>query len=296
MRTLGAIVLTIALASGDLAAARKLFDEGIKREEAGDWPTALAKFREVAAIRLNHIVRFHIALCLEKTGKLVDALSEFSLAKVQAEKEGGTDAELTIANATKHIDVLRARVPSVRVERPTVVAVVTIDGAPALFDSATLLDPGAHVIEVRAETYKPFMKRVLLVDGVRESMVIAPVLEPIAIAKPPPPVVVDAPPNRTATYVLSGIGIASVAAAGVFYGLRAATLSELDGTCVDRADCDPSKRALDDRGRRYTLAGNVLLGVGVACVATAVVLIVLEPRRKTTVAVGAGTITLSAVF
>ena len=297
-RAVFAIVLTIAMPSlgGDLAAARKLFEEGIKREEAADWTSALAKFREVAKIRTNHIVRFHVALCLEKTGKLVDALSEFSLAKVQAESEGGTDADLTISNATKHIDALRARIPALLVKRPTVAgATLAIDGKPSFFNAATPLDPGDHAVEVYAESHRTFTARVTLVEGVREPVVVVPGLErmtPIVHWNRPAP---EARPNHTATYVFGSLALVSLGAAGLFYGLRASTLSELDASC-DARGCDPTKRSLEDRGRRYTLAGNVLLGVGVATAATAVVFLVLEPRKATSVAVGAGTIHLVATF
>jgi hypothetical protein len=294
------VVMAAPAAASDLATARKLFEEGIKLEEAGNWSGALAKFRDVAKVRTNHIVRFHIALCLEKTGKLVDALSEFSFAKVLAEKEGGTDADLTIANATKHIDALRARVPSVQVKKPREGAVLRIDGASALFDATLPLDPGEHAIEVRVESYKPFMKTVTLIEGVRDPVIVEATLEPmpVVVAPPPPPkpVLVDTPPDRTVAYVVGGLGVASLIGAGVFYGLRASTLSDLDATCKNRADCDPDKRALDDRGRSYTLAGNVLLGVGVAAVATSVVLVLVQPSRKTSVAVGAGSISLTAAF
>lgn len=300
-RALAAIIVTIATPSfaTDLAAARKLFEEGIKREEASDWSGALEKFREVAKIRTNHIVHFHVALCLEKTGKLVDALSEFSLAKSGAESEGGTDAELTITKATKHIDALRARVPALLVKRPAMTSSLTIDGVAALFEAVTPFDPGEHVIEVRAEEHRTFAVRVTLVEGVREPVVVVPMLPRIERIRPPTvrwnePAVAPQP-NRTAVYVTAGLSLVSLGAAGVFYGLRASTLAELDGSC-DASGCDPSKRSLDDRGRTYTIAGNVLLGVGVASAATAVVLLVLEPRNRTTVAVGAGTIHISTTF
>ena len=296
-RALAAIVLTIATPAlaNDLAGARKLFEEGIKREESNDWAGALEKFRAVAAIRSNHIVRFHIALCLEKTGKLVDALSEFSMAKVLAEKEGGTDAELTIANSTKHLTALRARIPAVVVKRPAAnAAALTIDGAAALFDTAVPLDPGEHVIAIRAEAHRPFEKKVTLVEGEREPIAVDAHLEKVPVADAPkvttpkPPVVDDTARDHTFAYVVGGIGFASLATAGVFYGLRSSALSELDGACDGARDnCDPTKRTLEDRGKTYTMAGNVLLGVGAVALGTAITILVLEPKRAAVVTSGA---------
>ncbi len=296
----GAVVAISVLATpafaDDLATARKLFEQGIKQEEAGDWSSALTTFEKVATIKSNHIVRFHVALCLEKNGRLVDALNEFSRAKVQAEKEGGTDAELTITNARKHIDAIRGRVPTVRVSRPSAAgATLTIDGAAALFDADLPLDPGDHAIEVRAPERKVFTAKVSLVEGKRAA--IEPTLEALPAPKPVATVVEDRPRDRTWSYVLGGVGAASLIASGIFYGLRASTLSELDGACdVNREQCDPGKRSLDERGRSYTIAGNVLLGVGVVAASTAIALVVFEPSRTSSVAIAPSSVTLRVAF
>lgn len=272
--------------STELAAARKRFVEGIQREEAGDWAGALEIFREVAAVKANHIVRFHLALCLEKTGRLVDALEAFAQAKVQAEKEGGTDAELTIANAKKHVDALRARIPSVRVDRPHAAgATIAIDGAPALFEAAIPLDPGVHRVQVAAPGHLAFVSTVTLVDGAIEPVVVTPTLVKVAAAAP----VASSAPTRdvppragtsTWTWIAAGASVASLAGASVLYALRASTLAELDASCApDRSACDPAKRGLEDRGRGYTIAGNVLLGVGAAAATAAIVLFATEPSK-----------------
>lgn len=292
------VVLATPVLADDLATARKLFEQGIKQEEGGDWGAALATFEKVAAIKSNHIVRFHVALCLEKTGKLVDALNEFARAKVQAEKEGGTDAELTITNARKHIEAIRARVPTVRVTKPGVVgASLSIDGGAALFDTDLPFDPGEHAIEVRAPERKTFTAKVSLIEG--RGATIEPMLEPLPTPMPSPRRVSteDVPRDRTWSYVLGGIGAASLAASGLFYSFRASTLSDLADACdANREQCDPSKRSLDERGRNYTIAANVLLGVGVVAATTAIALVVFEPSRTTSVAVAPSSITLRVAF
>jgi hypothetical protein len=291
------VILATPAVADELAAARKTFEQGIKQEEAGDWSGALASFAKVAAIKSNHIVRFHIALCLEKTGRLVDALNEFSRAKVQAEKEGGTDAELTLTNATKHIEAIRARIPSLRVTRPSVTgASLTIDGAASLFDADLPLDPGEHSIEVRAPERKTFATKLMLIEG--KPAALEPTLEPLSVSKAAPaPIAEDRPRDRTWSYVLGGLGAASLVAGGVFYSFRASTLAQLDDTCdANREQCDPNKRSLDERGRNYTIAANVLLGVGVLAASTAIALVVFEPSRKTSVSVAPSSITLRVVF
>lgn len=270
----------------DIAKARKLFAKGLAQEEAGGWAEALVTFREVAAIKTNHIVHFHIALCLEKTGKLVEAIEQFALAKAQAEKEGGTDAELTVANAKKHLDLLRQRVPAVRVSKPPAAgARLLVDGVPASFGAVIPLDPGAHTIAVEAPEHARFEQTLTMVDGTTAPVEVLPRL--VRTAEPPPPskpplLTTDAPPpDRTWTWVLGGFGAASLAASGVFYGLRASTLNELEAACDANGEhCDPSKRGLDERGRTYTIAGNVLLGVGVASVGAAITIAALTPGKS----------------
>lgn len=292
LASVATVVAVSAPAFGeDIAKARKLFTKGLEQEEAGAWSEALATFREVATIRTNHIVRFHIALCLEKTGKLVESIEQFSLAKAQAEKEGGTDAELTVANAKKHLDALRGRVPSLRVSKPAAPgARLSIDGDAASFDAAIPLDPGVHVVVVEAPEHARFEQRVTLVEGVATPAAVEPKLVPVAATAPAPrpsvPVGPDvAAPGRTWSWVLGGVGVASLAGAGVFYGLRASTLNELEAACdANREHCDPSKKGLDDRGRSYTIGGNVLLGVGVVAVGAAITIAVLRPTPQTQVA------------
>jgi hypothetical protein len=294
-----ALVLALSLAlpsvaladptSAQLNEARKQFQAGLEREEKGDWAGALSLFRKVAEVKANRIVHFHIALCLEKTGKLIDAMAEFAVAKTMAEREGGTDADLTMANAKKHMDALRARTPSVLVAVKG--ASVFVDGAKienSLVSSPIPLDPGEHAIEVRADGRKPFATKVTLVDGVTTPVRVEPVLEPLPekkVAPPPKPIVVDAPPDRTGAWIATGGAVVALAGAGVFFALRGSTLSELDGACDgNRAACDPSKRDLESRGKTYTITADVLLGVSAIAAGTAIVLFTTGDKRKVSAA------------
>ena len=82
-----------AATDSELVEARKLFEKGIVQEEAGDWAGALESFRKVALVRANHVVRFHVGLCLEMTGRLVTARDEFVVARSLGEKEATADAK-----------------------------------------------------------------------------------------------------------------------------------------------------------------------------------------------------------
>ena len=88
---LGSLVLSIGLlcsapassqepAAGEdkeaVKLAREQFAQALSLQTAGDWAGALTLLKEVAAIKPTPQVRFNIALCEEKLGRLVAALGE----------------------------------------------------------------------------------------------------------------------------------------------------------------------------------------------------------------------------
>lgn len=274
--------------------ARKLFEQGIHQEEAGDWAGALVTFRKVALVRANHIVRFHVGLCLEQTGKLVAARDEFVVARGLAEKEGSSDAKKTVAATTKHITALDARIPRLRVARPsTPEATLSLDGTlvgTAVFDTQIPVDPGSHRVEVQAPGHRPFRAEVVAKDGDTTPIEIAPVLVPLPGAPPPKKdELATAPPPSRMPWLVVGVGVAGLAGAGVAYALRSRALSDVDATCSPtRTDCDPALSDTAARGKTYTLVGNVLLGVGATATVVGLGWWFLQPSPKASVAVGAG--------
>ena len=68
----------------ELVAARDMFGEARDEEKAGNWTKALTLFEAVAKVKLTPQVRFHIALCEEQTGKLLEALNDFERARTLA--------------------------------------------------------------------------------------------------------------------------------------------------------------------------------------------------------------------
>ena len=97
---LGMPVLTVAVSSqtafaqdkaGDkkeLSKARANFQRAIELEQAGNYTTALETFRDVGQVRMTPQVRFHIATCEEKLGRLVTALGGYQLAFADADTVG----------------------------------------------------------------------------------------------------------------------------------------------------------------------------------------------------------------
>ncbi len=72
----------------ELSRARARFQQATELEQAGNWAAALQQFREVGQVRMTPQVRYHIALCEEKLGKLVAALGGYELALSEADSLG----------------------------------------------------------------------------------------------------------------------------------------------------------------------------------------------------------------
>jgi hypothetical protein len=276
--------------AAEIAAALELFQEGLRLEEKRDWSGALDRFRRVAAVKTTPQVRFHIALCLENLGKLVDALVEFQRAQRDAVETGATNVS---TNAPKHISDLRERIPRVIVALPSGVSdpSVSIDGttvAAALVGTAVPLDPGPHTLVVEAKGRRSFTKSFELTERAPPLTIDVELPEETDAGGPSPgpdpdrkgPK--DEKPTRSALpFVVGGIGLAALAGGGVMYALRGSTITELEEACGPTRDrCPDDKRALADRGQTYTTVGNVLLGVGVVAVGAAVVLYVTGGPSK----------------
>src|ERR1700712_2463504 len=75
-------------AGGDaIKLAREQFSQALSLQTGGDWAGALALLKEVAAVKPTPQVRFNIALCEERLGRLVAALGDYELAASDAQTE-----------------------------------------------------------------------------------------------------------------------------------------------------------------------------------------------------------------
>jgi len=302
--------------TAELTAARELFDQGLKLEEKKEWQAALDKFRKVAAVKATPQVRFHMGLCLENLGKLVDALNEFERALAEASADSSSSTQTVVKSSQKHIDELRERVPRVTIQVPEGAkdVAITIDGSSvsaAVIGTAIPLDPGSHTVHVTATNKTPFDKSFDLVE--KGAPTIIDVVMSDAVTTTPTTTTDTATTNSTTTdvaptskggagalpWIIGGIGLVAFAGAGFMYAKRASTISELDDTCgADRSRCPQSKSDVADSGKTYTTVGNVLLGVGGAAVVTAVVLLIVAPSSSSTepksAAIKPGSISLGA--
>ncbi len=271
-----------------VARAREQFTQALSLQTAGDWAGALALLKQVAAVKPTPQVRFNIALCEEKLGRLVSALGDYELAAADArESDVGVAQEVDA-----RLGALRARIPKIIVQRGVgaETATIMLDGV-AIGDTVVgtpvPADPGPHVIEAKAIGYKPFRQTVRLIEQQTETLVV----ELEAVPEPPPGGITEphrgSPSLRTAGFVTASVGVASLIGSGVFFFLRGQAIDDLDDACgVDREECPESSRDTFDRGRTYNTLANVTLAVGAVGIAAGIPMILLgsgggsrEPAR-----------------
>ncbi|MEO7093184.1 MAG: hypothetical protein ABI175_08035 [Polyangiales bacterium] len=273
----------------ELEAARKNFMDGLDLEKAEQWTEARGRFEEVAKVRMTPEVRFHIALCEEHEGLLLEALRDFETAESDAKAEGKT---AVMAEAPQHANAIKPRIPKVKVKAPDDVEAMTLtlDGMPIDPKNSDELpiNPGPHKIEASAEGHVPFVHEFKLTEG--ESKTVTVKLPPIGEEKVekeepepgPEPEKPDVELRRKTpvlAYVVTGVGVASLIGAGVFYGLRKGAENDLASSCEDLR-CKPEQQGTIDSGKTYTLLTNVFAIIGIVGVGTGVYLFLSAPKEE----------------
>lgn len=258
-------------AGGDeIKLAREQFGQALSLQTGGDWAGALALLKEVAAVKPTPEVRFNIAVCEERLGRLVAALGDYELAATDAQAE---KSEQVGQEVDARLEALKARLPRVVVQRGAGAdsATISLDGV-SLGDSVLNIplpsDPGPHVVEAKALGFRPFKHSFRVAEQQTSTVLVKlepePEPEPTKADEPPPPGARQAAQGtRTAGFVVGGVGIASLLGSGTLFLLRQSTISDLDKQCgANRQTCPDSSRSTVDRGKLYTTLGDVTLAVG----------------------------------
>jgi hypothetical protein len=92
---------------------------------------------------------------------------------------------------------------------------------------------------------------------------------------------VEKKPSRVVPFVIGGVGVASLAASGVFFLMKNSAINELDGACgANRNQCPPDKKNTYDKAKLYNTLSGVTLGVGVVGVGVAATLLLTQRSSK----------------
>jgi hypothetical protein len=267
----------------ELSKARAQFQRAIELEQAGNYSTALEQFRDVGQVRMTPQVRFHIASCEEKLGRLVTALGGYQLAYADADSVGEDFKAEVDAAVTR----LQASIPKLMIQRGAgaEAAEIQLDGVVLGASSVGVpvpLDPGPHAISAKAPGALPFNETVTILENEQKTVDVTLTPEP---QEPRASVATHAAPAdkgnpRLVPYVIGGVGIASLVGSGVLFALRQSTLHDLEAQCGPNRDQCPSSAAGDYSNLKlYNVTSQVALGVGVACVGTAVTMLVLQKKH-----------------
>jgi len=293
--------LAVAAPEADeLSQARAKFQQATELEQAGNFASALRLFREVGQVRMTPQVRFHIALCEEKLGKLVAALGGYELALSEADAMG-PDFKKTVEDRSV---ALRERIPKVIIERGqgAEAATVELDGVSLGASSIGVevpVDPGPHTVAAEAPGYTDFTTTISVPEKETETVSIT--LEKIAegtVASPTSDkgIAPAAPPAnkhpRLVPYAVGGAGIAALAVSGVFFILQRNKDSELQDLCGKDHDCDNSdprpltaeeKDAANNmysKLKTYSTVAQVSAVGGIVAIGVAGVLLLTEPKPQ----------------
>lgn len=282
----------------DLSRARSKFMQATELEQAGNYSAAIQAFREVAQVRMTPQVRFHIATCEEKLGKLVTALGGYELALAEGEPLGPEFLQEVQVRA----EALRGRIPKLVIERGEGAQAATIELDGVSLGSTSIgvevsVDPGPHAVSAKAPGYESFSATIEVPEKRVERVVVT--LEKAATGEAKTsdpagasPVLVAEEPKRSrlVPYVIGGVGAAAVLNGIAFYLLQWQTDKELYKLCGNDTDCTDAdgpttkegiNRAdtLHSRLNAYSIIAPVSLVAGIVATGTAATLILTEPKK-----------------
>lgn len=270
--------------------AREEFRRGLALEAAGDYEGALKVYKAVALVKSTPAVRYHIAVCEENTGDWIGALGSYRLAAADAIESKVPDVA---AESNAAIEKLEPRVPKLVIKRGegAVAATILLDGKPLGSNSVSApipVNPGPHRVEGTAPNRKPATVEITAADGKTEEITITlEVIPTVDVVGPGGGATPPIEPKKKASALLPvgavfvGLGGAGLVVSGVFYGLRASAISDLDAACgADQQSCPESLRGTAEDGALYDSISTATVIAGGATAALGVTLLIVEAARK----------------
>ena len=259
LAALGALTALCALPGGaraegpspaQVAQAEDLFQRAKALMAKKSYSAACPMLAESYALAGGGGTLQNLAVCYEEEGKLAFAYNRFIELKVLSKKANRLDR---VKLAEAHIAKLEPRLSRLRLvvkkERHLEALQIEVDGdefGEGSWDAGVVVNRGTHTVTVRAPGYKTATFERSVDEGTTTTVEV-PML--VAIPKPAAPPKVVAPPPavalaeldaisgqralRTTGFVVGGIGVATLAAGGVFGVLTITTNSAAKNACVD---------------------------------------------------------------
>jgi hypothetical protein len=256
-------------------------------------------FQSVVVVKDTAAVRFHLGLALERLGRRVEALNEFTRAVTMTSSAEESDAKIIHEHAQAHASDLESKLALLMV---TAVpgARVTVDDvevSAVILASGVRLEPGLHRLAIDLDGHERHRSSIELTAGAPAAKVVLEVGPPLAVVPSTPPPIT----YRTrrvapwAPWLGVGVGAAAFVSSGVFYALRANALSTLNASCGgSRMLCPASLRSTYDQGVAYSTASEILFSAGVVATLFGAGFWLLAPTEKVGIRanVGVGSVSL----
>ncbi len=287
------------------AAAQALFDEAMRLMKAGQAAEACPKLEESQRLDAGMATQFRLAECYEKVGKVASAWASFIAVADAAGVAKLPDRE---AAARKRADALVSRLSRLTLTVPPAVAAldgleVQRDGGPVgrpMWGVPVPVDPGDHVVIVRAPGKKPWEGHVTAGDAGGAVSLDVPALEdaPRGAAVAPPSGPGTGPARQRSAVpaiVLGSLAAVSVGVGAAFFAVHASRKSDAQtlsgqiagghGTCSGPAP-DMRCGTLSDDAKSSDTFGNAstvgFVVAGAAAVGMVTYLLLPAPSAPTT--------------
>ncbi len=161
------------------ATARAAYMEGIKLQESGRCPEAIARFEAAQKFYQAPTHLLHLAQCQAATGKLVEASETYeSLVRTPLTNESPEAFRNAQEEGKKELAALRPRVPTLRVQLEP--AASTLSGLVVKWNGAVVpaevlgiarpVNPGRYEVSVQATGYKESSAEIEVVEGKAQSL------------------------------------------------------------------------------------------------------------------------------
>jgi len=291
-------------AAGNKAAAEAAFLQGRDLLKAGKYAEACTAFEKSQKLDPELGTEYNLATCWEKTGRLASAWAAY---RELAQRDTNVGRR---ADSAQRASALAPRLTKllISVRDPVEGIVVTRNGedVTASVGIESPVDPGDYEIVASAPGYSPWSIKVSAIKEGGTVQVTVPALEKAAPAPdkvppigpahvttagpgPGPAVGATAAPHSNRKLIgltVGGTGLAATAV-GLYFGLRAGSKwNDAQNLCPGPAGAEcpdaMTKAQADSLEASAKTAGNVstvLVGVGVAAIATGVVLYVTAPKH-----------------
>lgn len=289
----------------DRAAAEALFRAGRQANASGDYATACQRFEE--SNRLDPAVGtvFNLANCREKLGQLASAWQRYQEA-IQKLPPG--DERIAIASA--RAAALEARLPRLTLTLPADApkgSIILKDGIELGSGSLGVelpVDPGEHVLVVRAPEHEDATTSVTLSEGEKRTLELelgpphakaAPAAPPgqerssaaVKFYAPPSPPEAEqrSSPQRTTGIVVASVGVAGLAVSLVSGALVLSKKNTVEDNCVNKR-CTQDGLDAGDSGRTLSAVSTVAFITGAAALGTGIVLVLTSKHGSSQTAFG----------